>query len=1125
MDQLISGIFRTHQTGLQLLTMPTGSGKTYSMNRAIFEYITDDSIPLEEKRNMVVVTTMKKNLDCDGLRSMFEASGKLALFEEVFIFLNSLSEIVVEYYEESMEDQIFAAMGRDKIATDFITSLTGIKESMRRDPDSPTVKLAIESFAANIEPRFRRKLRAIIRKEKFTYDNRLKLIETTKKWGWVAKLYPSIYSRRKKIFFMSADKFVMRNDTIIDKSNTIYDSPIVKNAIIFIDEFDSTKNQILNRLITNNTRRKIDYVDMAQKIYAGIHDENIPSMMFRINDNFKGDLKEAHKSLEKQFKKTINKYHLDKLIKLSKDCQSERAFIFRGDTVYMVNGTNDSISLAYQKDENRNILRFFNGKAKENRKLFYIIEDIGKCIDHFCSFVSMMALNYQKNNDDATMSYEDCILTVLDTYGISDSMPSYRSYLLEKILLGTSSSDNKIIGVDQSVYENGFEYYILRDDTSNNERTIIELISYPVSAEKILLKVCEQALVFGMSATAGLKSVIGNYDLDYLAARLEDRYLPLADNDERMIRQILTSRENFERKIIRTQAVVSKDAGEYNDGFWKEIIGENLDVVMEKIDMSDDVYDKERYYQISRVFYDFVRDRRARAGLCFCNKHPVSGDSHFDRDILRLIFSVIIAENEGYVSDDFTYSDSVFFLRGDGFDKNKEHISEYLASGKKGFVITVYNTVGAGQNLQFDIPEGFKAVNISGRSDGIQMDFDFLYLQKPTFLIGMPEYPEQEETKARVIAQLNYLLQNGEITEKETKEGIAGVLSFDMDEMTCIAGIARQTHSVKRYGAARLIQAVGRICRTPMKNEQIVIEYDEGLGEYLEEPLRNYGNVNVETEELIKAVSVELEPTKEERDYVNMGIHRSHNARKVIDKLKANWTDKHIQDYTKMRNDVLCHPSTDILGNTAYQMYMEAPFPTDHYLCKYSGEFQNLQISFSGRLPGGHPVSTESLRLPDLMKIDGLEEHFRENGYATKIEPARYIITPVAAKNFLMGILGEVAGKYILEKYGIHLQDLERKYFERFDFQINKDVAIDFKHWASEKFTSKEEQITKISRKMDDTGHSVVYVINILLPEGKSRQPIVTTNGHKKIITVPWLFDPKTGDYNTEIISELKGYE
>ena len=1125
MDQLIKRIFQTHQTGLQLLTMPTGSGKTYSMNKAIYEYIADESVPLEKKRNMVVVTTMRKNLDCDGLRSMFEANGKLALFEEAFIFLNSLSEIVVECYDESMEDQIFEAMGRDKVTTDFITALTGIKKSMRRDPESPTVRLAVESFAANIEPRFRRKLRAIIRKEKFTYEDRLKLIETSRKWRWAATLYPSMYSRKKKIFFMSADKFVMRNDTIIDKSNTIYDSPIVKDAIIFIDEFDSTKGQILGRQISNNTRRKIDYVDMAMKIYAGLNDEYIPSRMFRNHETFKGDLKEAHRSLEKQFKRTISKNHLDKPIKLSEDCQSERAFIFRGDTVYMVNGANDSISLAYKKDENRNILRFFNGKAKENRKLFYIIEDVGRCVDRFCSFVSMMALNYQRNMEDPTMSYEDCILTVLDTYGISDSMPSYRSYLLEKVLLGTSSSDNKLVGADQSVYENGFEYYILRDDTSSNERTIIELVSYPVSAEKILLKVCEQALVFGMSATAGLKTVIGNYDLDYLAARLEDRFLPLADSDERMERQVLASREKFERKMIRVQAVVSRDAGEYRDDIWKDIIGENLDVVMERIDLSDDPYDKERYYQVSKAFYDFVRSRESRAGLCFCNKHSVSGDGHFDRDILRFIFKVIIAENEGFVEDEFTYDDSVFFLKGDGFDRNKGLITEYLASGRKGFVITAYNTVGAGQNLQFDIPEGFKAVNISGRRDGKEMDFDFLYLQKPTFLIGMPEYPEQEEAKATVIAQINYLLQNGEITEKEAKEGIAGVLSFDRDEMIHILGIVRQTHSVKRYGAARIIQAVGRICRTQMKNEQIVIEYEEGLGEFMEEPLRNYGTVNVETEELIKAVSIGLEPTREESDYVNMGIHRSHNARRVIDQLKSNWTDKHIEDYNRMRSDVLRHPSTNVLGNTAYQMYMEAPRPTDHYLCKYTGEYQNLSISFSGRLPGGHPVSTETLRLPELMMIGGLEEHFKENGYATRIEPAKYIITPVAAKNFLMGILGEVAGRFILERYGIRLEDLDRKYFERFDFQINADVAIDFKHWSSERFTTKEEQISKISRKMDDTGHRVVYVVNILLPEGKSRQPIVTDVGHRRIITVPWLFDPRTGDYNTEIISELKGYE
>lgn len=1124
MDKLIERIFQTEQTGLQLLTMPTGTGKTYSANKAIFDYITDESTPLEEKRNIVVVTTLKKNLDYEGLRAMFEAAGKLDLFNETFIFLNSLAEIVVENYEEWMDDCIFKVIGRDTVTAQFVTALTGIKESMRRDPDSPTVKLAIESFSTNIEPKFRRKLRAVIRKERFSYDTRLSLIEGSKNWNWVAKLYPSIYSRKKKIFFMSADKFVMRNDTIIDKSNTIFDSPIVKDAIIFIDEFDSTKTQILKRLIENSTRRKIDIIDMIRKLYDGCHNERIPEIMFKPHESFTGDLKEAQKNLEKHLRKTIRKHRLELQIKLSKECKSERAFIFMADVSYMVNGISDSVSLDYQREDNNILLRFFNGKAKDNKKLFSVIWDINQCIDHFCGFVSMMALNYQRNLNDPTMSYEDCILTVLDNYGISDSVPSYRLYLLEKILLGTTSSKNQIVGADQSIYENGFGYYILRDDPSNNERTIIEFISYPVSAEKILLKVCEQALVFGMSATAGLKGVIGNYDLEYLESRLEDRYLPSVENDERMVQQIQTSRENFDRNMIHTQAVQSKIDGEYSDKLWDNIVSEHIDAVMDKIDMFDNPYDKERYYQVSKAFFDFVRDRKAHAGLCFCNKHPAPGDSNFDRDVLGFIFRIIIAENEQYVGEEFTYGSSVFYLKGDGFDTNKKLIADHLSSGKKGFVITAYNTVGAGQNLQYSIEGIRKCINISGRKDGKETDFDFLYLQKPTFLIGMPEYPEQEDVKALTIAQLNYLLQNGEISEKEAKAGITAILSFDVEGMNYIKGLVRQTRSVKRFGAGRLIQAVGRICRTNMKNEKITIEYDEGLGEYLEEPLRNYGTVNVETEELIKAVSIELEPTREEQDYINMGIHRSHNAKRVIDELKRAWNDKTIKDYEKMRLDVLRHPTTDVLGNTAYQMYMEAPAPTDHYMAKYSGEYQNLQISFSGRLPGGHMISTESLRYPDLMKIDGLREYFEKNGYATELTPGKYIITPVAAKNFLRGILGEVVGCFIFDKYGIKLQPLEKKYFERFDFQINPDVAIDFKNWSSERFTSKEEQISKISRKMDETGHSTVYVINILLPEGKSRDPIITTNGHRKIITMPWLFDPKTGDYNIEMLSELRRY-
>ena len=635
MDRIIREVMDTNRTGLQLITMPTGSGKTFKTNEAIYRYICDDSVPLRDKRNIVVVTTLKKNLAVGDLRDVFVANGKEKLFDETVLFLDSLSETVIDRYRPDMDDAIIGSLGRDRAVTDFLTHLRNIRDSSYGGRENPALKLAKERFASSVEPRFRRKLRLAIRNERHDYDGRLKLIEGSKKWGWVAELYPSVYTRKRKVFFMSADKFVMRNDTIIDKSNTIYDSPIVKDAVIFIDEFDSTRNQILFRLIQNSGRRRIDLVDVILKISAGLPGDNLPSKVFKQHETIRGDLRKDNEFVEKCFRKAIGKHHLDRTIKAEADYQKGKVFIFTSDTKYMVSDVNDSVALEFRKDENRNVLRFFNGDRKSNSRLFYILDDLDYCIDKFCRYISKMAVNYQRNEGDHTISYEDCVLTMLDVHGIGDGTPSYRGYLLERILLGTSSSDNRIEGVDGSVYTSGFGYYVMKDDSSNNERTAIELLSYPVSAERILLKVCEQALVFGMSATAGLRTVLGNYDLDYVRSRLGDRFLPPVEGDERMAEQISASRSRYDRGRIKVVAVSSRDDDGYSDGLWAEVIPEELmGAVADRLDSMDDDYDKERYLQVCKAFAAFLDDPDAHAGLCFCNMHPADGDRDFDRSML-----------------------------------------------------------------------------------------------------------------------------------------------------------------------------------------------------------------------------------------------------------------------------------------------------------------------------------------------------------------------------------------------------------------------------------------------------------------------------------------------------------
>ena len=74
---------------------------------------------------------------------------------------------------------------------------------------------------------------------------------------------------------MSMDKFLLRNDTIVDKSYFIY-KQLAKNAIVFIDEFDATKETILSRLIDNATDSRIDYAITYKMIHDTLEQGNFP---------------------------------------------------------------------------------------------------------------------------------------------------------------------------------------------------------------------------------------------------------------------------------------------------------------------------------------------------------------------------------------------------------------------------------------------------------------------------------------------------------------------------------------------------------------------------------------------------------------------------------------------------------------------------------------------------------------------------------------------------------------------------------------------------------------------------------------------------------------------------------
>ncbi|MPN30502.1 hypothetical protein SDC9_177973 [bioreactor metagenome] len=143
-------------------------------------------------------------------------------------------------------------------------------------------------------------------------------------------------------------------------------------------------------------------------------------------------------------------------------------------------------------------------------------------------------------------------------------------------------------------------------------------------------------------------------------------------------------------------------------------------------------------------------------------------------------------------------------------------------------------------------------------------------------------------------------------------------------------------------------------------------------------------------------------------------------------------------------------------------------------------------------------------------------------GYATAFNKNKYILSPVLFNNIYKGALGEVAGKFILEKeLGVRLNEIEdENRFEFFDFEISKDVYVDFKHWKFNytEENSREKAKKEIESKLNQINGKKVYIINII-SDGKFS---IHKQRDGKIIEIPFLIN-SSGEVNYEALRVLEG--
>lgn len=1059
MKQAIVNFCKSMDTGLFLLDMPTGFGKTYS----VLDFMVDNyDAPEFKDKKIFFVTTLKKNLPDKELREHFARRGKADDYDKYCLRIEANADMVVQKLDElyrarkipptiTMKQEFKDLHGSVKLLNEYRDKKRELKGTSK-DIINVLCKSAEDAIRKQQEGAFRKVIESELKQFR-TPKEKLKNIANNPDYHWIGELYPAVYTREKRIFFMSMDKFFLGNTTIIEPTYGFYNNDITKNAIIFIDEFDATRDRLLNQIITRGLENHIDYLGLFHRVYASLKIRDFPAELTtasKLQQTYLDEHKNAKNPMEiierfgGVFDETYDRFAMQYSFKTEEDGKGDRSrnFIFNDLQFHSVfEGENAFIDIDTDMKAKQNWLRFTKRRPTEkDGGVLSLLASVKGCLTYFQNGARNLSFNYKHHKDedkrpgDDDYTFENAIESVLTEFHLSREQIRY----LKPIVMGgqvKSKKDKKdsngkmsLKYFDRSVYDRGFRYY---------------------------------DFIFN-----------GN------------------------------------------EALIKKYA-------------EKLSISFERVE-----YAKNNFIRVVKVMKAFILNDSVKSFLCLNNKLPQENKGLFDIKLLEEFADAIIKLYgiKGLKGKDLLYS-----INSEDYDAKRVEFIQRLSKGEKLFVISSYNTVGAGQNLQYKAPGNatIVAVNDYDRGD-MEKDFDYIYLEKPTNLLVNVDSKKgiEAEDLIRFVYQMEFLMERGEVSRKD---GIAVI----KDAFICFSGgytfsgkkgEPYKTDSVNNYALRTLIQAVGRICRTGLKNPDIYIYVDNTFLTDYDLSIVEQRMLNPEFAELVKVGKIYYNGQANENLDIAVMENRAGTlalkAMQIINELKRNWTNDSIDYWNALRELCLMRPTLsrkNVEQNSQYQLvYICAPGEITTYSYEQEGDYnKNINIKFDGSLP--QKMSEDEVHLKEIMQIPGVKALFEKHGYATSFVPNEFILTPPMFNNIYKGALGEVVGKYILEQYaGVTLQEMPPEFFELFDYTLGNGVYVDFKLWKETMLISAEEEKKNVLEKLDKCGGKRAVIINIML----DRNMQITSSDSGRIIEIPYLYRLDRKEIGTEIIAKInrEGY-
>ena len=1083
--------------GMLLIDMPTGTGKTYETREIIKSYLEEkilDDIPL-----VIYVTPLKKNVDDIYNKLKDDLIDNAELFDKNVLRIHANYECVLDLLLEK-ENEIQKEI-RNKESYKNLKNKIITYKSYENNKNLPSdiLSTSLMEIRKIYEPKFRKDLEEEIKRAGKTIAIRKQLLNH--EYAWVKEIYPSCLIEDRKVLFMTMDKFISGNDPIINKPYSFLTYPKLKGALVFIDEFDSTKDVILNQEIERCTDYKLDMARLFSGISTALKGKEFPMQLF-------GESEEAIESFEKMKKRIIeveSDYDLNYIFKLESNNENDRYFLFDDYQLHTITSTKEKGKITFKTDKSKkhNLIKIIEKDKKDDGRFYRSIYAMKGALNYFLTCCAMLSKNYMHNfnnhvssSNQDKMEIEQAVSTIVDPFNLDRNMAETISrMIIDNISLPKDKRFKDIFSTD--FYLDGFRYYDFNDDLSHDASTSFLMCYMNNTPEKIMLSLADKAHIVGLSATASIQTVTGNYNIEYLKEELNENYYELSEKDEKRIK------DKVNKKLLNNYKINVKI--EENSG---EEIEENIKSIFSQPDYIEKYvgifqnYLGEQDYQVKRLFRtikgikDFINNDESKVILVLTNKNIKCATSSdvFNEELMSNIVKDLSLENNKKVP-------KLHHLFGNDFEIEKKAYNDEIKEGEKIILFSSYPSVGTGQNLQYEENQG---------EDIVEKDIDSIYIENPRNILVLTENLKEEKELMKYIYQMETLKKNGEINSTSSLKNIKSAFKkFNNPVIPFLKfdNYAYNTDSVNNHRIKVLVQAIGRICRTNGDNKihDVNIYVDDEIFTNIDFKCMEGRLMNPEFEEIVKKTNKPGIQSKELKLNLNKAVECNLRVNKRIENIlsenKTTWILKDIEKWREARDFVLKHPTISRNELHSYIQDSKIKGLKDFYLSALSGETINayqympnydpndieedfFAIQYLKKRQKGYVIiDEEECRLKALMRIPFVKMEFEKKGYATSFEPNELMILPVIYQNIYKGALGEEAGKIILEYFGIKLKEInDEAKFEKFDYQLTEDenIYIDFKNWSENDEVNKSEYTEKCRNKLELIKGKAAFIINIV---------------------------------------------